>query len=121
MADIKDKDTIYAQLPPPEVLEAYEKISPGATKQLMVMAQIEQKHRHAWEDAYLIRQTKSYRMGQLFGFIAALVIIILASILAVLEKTEAATIIAVPGFMALLATSVLAYLPKRYGAPPKRK
>lgn len=120
LGNIKPARVVYADLPPPEVLEAYEKIMPGTTKKLLQMAEAEQKHRHIWEDAYLVRQTKSYRIGQLFGFIAALVIIILASILAILEKTEAATLVAVPGLMVLMATSVLAYLPKRYTPPPKK-
>jgi uncharacterized membrane protein len=112
--------TVYADLPPPEVLQAYEEIVPGTTKKLLQMAEREQQHRHAWEDAYLIRQTKSYRIGQLFGFVAALVIIILASILAISDKTEAATIVAVPGLLVLTATSILAYLPKKYSPPPKQ-
>ena len=115
------EEVVYTNLPDPEILAEYERIVPGTTKQLLRMAQAEQKHRHAWEDSYLIRQTKSYRTGQLFGFIAALVIIILASILAIMDRTEEATLVAIPGFFALIVTSILGYLPKKYGAPPRKK
>jgi uncharacterized membrane protein len=54
-------------LPPPQVIEGYEKILPGAADRIITMAELEQRHQHQAE----VRNQK-YRgflafVGQLFG------------------------------------------------------
>ncbi len=99
----------YEVLPPPEVLAEYEEISAGATKRLLSLAEREQQHRHRLEEAYLIQQVKTQRIGQLFGFVVAMVIAIMSSILVVLERYEAAMIVAAPGFLAFAIVGWLTY------------
>ena len=50
-------------LPPPELLERYESISKGLSKDLVEIVKKEQMHRHELQDKYLFH----FRLGQLFG------------------------------------------------------
>ncbi len=50
-------------LPPPELLERYESISKGLSKDLVEIIKKEQIHRHKLQDKYLLH----FRLGQLFG------------------------------------------------------
>ena len=50
-------------LPPPELLERYEGISKGLSKDLVELVKNEQIHRHKLQDKYLMH----FRLGQIFG------------------------------------------------------
>lgn len=50
-------------LPPPELLERYEGISKGLSKNLIDLVKDEQKHRHRLQKKYL----NHFRCGQFFG------------------------------------------------------
>lgn len=50
-------------LPPPELLEKYENISKGLSKDLVELVKKEQLHRHKLQDKYLMH----FRLGQIFG------------------------------------------------------
>ena len=50
-------------LPPPELLERYENISAGLSKDLVELVKNEQLHRHKLQDRYLMH----FRLGQIFG------------------------------------------------------
>ena len=50
-------------LPPPELLERYEEVSKGLSKDLIDLVKAEQEHRHKLQDKYLMH----FRLGQLFG------------------------------------------------------
>lgn len=50
-------------LPPPELLERYESISAGLSKDLVELIKNEQLHRHKLQDKYLMH----FRLGQIFG------------------------------------------------------
>lgn len=58
-------------LPPPELLERYENISKGLSKELIELVKKEQEHRHKLQDKYLMH----FRIGQIFGAIFLLYII----------------------------------------------
>ena len=58
-------------LPPPELLERYENISKGLSKELLDLVKKEQEHRHKLQDKYLMH----FRIGQIFGAIFLLYII----------------------------------------------
>ncbi len=58
-------------LPPPELLERYENISKGLSKELLELVKKEQEHRHKLQDKYLIH----FRIGQIFGAIFLLYIV----------------------------------------------
>ena len=52
-------------LPPPELLERYEQISKGLSKNLVDLVKKEQDHRHKLQNKYLLH----FRIGQFFGII----------------------------------------------------
>ena len=62
-------------LPPPAAFSSYEEVMPGAAKNIMEMAQQEQKHRMNWETTYLNAEIGNQQQGQIFGFLAAVLCI----------------------------------------------
>jgi uncharacterized membrane protein len=85
------QQTFQGPVPPPVILEGYERIHPGATNRIFTMAESEQAHRHALEvaatNANIAAQEKqiaiaeqkaksetlSDRIGQFTGFSAVLI------------------------------------------------
>jgi uncharacterized membrane protein len=59
-------------LPPPEHLEGYEKILPGAADRILSMAEKEQSHRHRWEREHLIWDGFISITGLVFGWVLSL-------------------------------------------------
>jgi uncharacterized membrane protein len=102
-------------LPPPSILRAYEEISEGASDRLIEMAEIEQIHRHDWENMALTAYARSHRLGQICGMLVALAIIY-ASIYAVkvLHDQYLATMIAGCGFSSIIVSTFFAAKTKRY-------
>ena len=62
-------------LPPPAAFRSYEEVMPGAAKDIMEMAQQEQKHRMNWEMTYLNAEIGNQQQGQMFGLLAAVLCI----------------------------------------------
>jgi uncharacterized membrane protein len=60
-------ETFSGPLPDPKVLEYYERVCPGAAREILEMAKLEQKHRHADTRAGRWLQFS----GQFFGFLLA--------------------------------------------------
>ena len=60
-------------LPPPELLERYESISKGLSKDLVELVKKEQEHRHKLQDKYLMH----FRCGQFFGALFLIAVIYL--------------------------------------------
>lgn len=56
-------------LPPSNILEKYEDLAPGSAEKIIDMVDIEQDHRHKFENRALTASIISYRLGQIFGFI----------------------------------------------------
>jgi len=56
-------------LPPSYILEEYEQIAPGSAEKIIDMVDIEQDHRHKFENRSLSSYIINYRIGQiLFSF-----------------------------------------------------
>ncbi len=62
-------------LPPSAAFRSYEEVMPGAAKDIMEMAQQEQKHRMNWEITYLNAEIANQQHGQMFGLLAAVLCI----------------------------------------------
>ncbi len=56
-------------LPPPEVLEGYNKILPNAAERILVLAEGEAKHRRGIEDRVVKHNVCLAHLGQVFGFL----------------------------------------------------
>lgn len=59
-------------LPPPDMLEAYERILPGAAKRIFDRLERQVEHRHWAEKAKLQADIAAQRKGQVFGFLIAM-------------------------------------------------
>ena len=59
------KVTHSGPLPSPEILEGYERVSPGFANRIFEMAEREQKHRHDSDDAMVKGYFGSVRFGQI--------------------------------------------------------
>lgn len=77
MNNIEEKKDIL--LPPPELLERYESIYKGMSKDLVKLVEKEQEHRHEMQNKYLMH----FKCGQFFGgiFLTAIIFMIFCLIL----------------------------------------
>jgi uncharacterized membrane protein len=63
-------------MPPPELIEAYQNAVPDGGQQVLDFAVREQTHRHALEDRSQEHVARAFTLGQVLGFVLALVIVI---------------------------------------------
>jgi uncharacterized membrane protein len=110
----------HSILPPPHILQEYERLSEGAADRLIEMAEMEQAHRHDWEDDCLRAYTKSHRIGQLFGAIVALAIVGCSLYLAVSGNELAASALSAFGFGALIINSLVTAKTRRFDRKPRK-
>lgn len=73
-------------VPPPDILEGYEKCLPGSADRILAMAEKEQSHRHGRENNLLKTVEKSENKGMNFAFIVTMSFVLLGSILLYLGK-----------------------------------
>ena len=59
-------------LPPPEMIEVYERIYPGATDRIIGLTENQQEHRHQWESDELKARNDAVIRGQWFGFVLSI-------------------------------------------------
>ncbi|MDO4711377.1 MAG: DUF2335 domain-containing protein [Peptostreptococcaceae bacterium] len=58
-------------IPPPSVLEGYEKILPGAADRILTMAENQSKHRMSLENKVIGSKIRDGRLGMILGFVLA--------------------------------------------------
>ncbi|MBI5885617.1 MAG: DUF2335 domain-containing protein [Deltaproteobacteria bacterium] len=68
-------------LPPPKILEQYERVLLGSAERILKMAEKEQGHRHSIQKQEVDGVFGLQRWGQLFGFLIAMVAFIVGGIL----------------------------------------
>jgi uncharacterized membrane protein len=59
-------------MPPPAILEGYEKIVPGAAERILKMAEASMKHQQQYDNALLEASRKQVARGQILGFLIGL-------------------------------------------------
>ncbi len=64
--------TFSGPMPPPAVLEGYERLVKGAAERILVMAESDAKHQQEIEFAALRAAEAEIKRGQLFGFVIGL-------------------------------------------------
>lgn len=67
-------------LPPPAVLEGYERLVPGAAERLISLVEADAKHQQELEITALRAEISSYRLGQVLGFLIATLALFVASL-----------------------------------------
>jgi uncharacterized membrane protein len=65
--------SFHGPLPPPEVLKQYDETIPGAAERILSMAEKQQDHRSKLELMIVEKRIHQSAIGQIFGFILALV------------------------------------------------
>lgn len=68
-------EIFQGDLPHPNILKGYSELYPDAAKRIIENGIAETEHRRAMEKKYLYSQTSDRRLGQILGFIIAVLII----------------------------------------------
>jgi len=97
-------------LPPPDVLEKYEAVTPGFAERIVKMAEAEQAHRHTLESTVVEKSFKEAERGQRYGLWIGVVAIVAGSITAGMGATIAGSIIGGGGVIGLVSVFVLGRL-----------
>lgn len=79
-------------LPPPETLQGYENILPGAADRIIMMAEKNQAHRHSLEARVIPAGIISERIAQASGFVLYLTSLIIGAYLIINDKEVAGLI-----------------------------
>jgi uncharacterized membrane protein len=88
-------------LPPIEVIEYYEDISPGTLEKLLTMAQKEQEHRHSMILMALERKNKEIMLGRLFLLTFVLLVCVTTFLLSVSGYLNVASIFSFSAFASI--------------------
>jgi uncharacterized membrane protein len=93
-------------LPPPEMLERYGKIVPGAPERILKMAEKQSEHRIELEKVVVKGNSRRENQGLQYGFIISLVTII-GGIFLIYNNKNSAGLVAILTPLGILATSFL--------------
>jgi uncharacterized membrane protein len=63
-------------LPPPEALERYNQILPGAAERIIAMAETQHQHRQGLERHVIHSNVKAQKLGTILGFIVAMTVVL---------------------------------------------
>jgi uncharacterized membrane protein len=70
------RESFSGPLPPPEVLDRYNQILPGAAERIIVMAESQHAHRLGLEKHVIHSNVSAQRLGTILGFVVAMTVII---------------------------------------------
>jgi uncharacterized membrane protein len=93
-------------LPSPAILQEYEYATDGAASRIIEMAEIEQDRRNEWEAEYMRFYKKSMRLGQLFGFLLLVMIVLVTMFLSSQGHDDVAMVLAGSAFFSVAVASV---------------
>lgn len=100
-------------LPPPAVLDDYNRVVPSAAEKIIAMAEKEQEHRIKAEQMMIEGEIKQAKRGQIMGFIIALLLTATAIYLAVIGLTSLSAIIFSVTLIGVATIFVLNKKPRR--------
>lgn len=114
----KQENLLLSQLtepiPPPVILEQYNRIFPDAASRIISMAEKEQEHRHKMQekliDAQILdrkRARTERRLGQIFGLTVGVVTIVSGSATAIFGAPIAGGVLGSVGVAGLVLVSIL--------------
>lgn len=70
-------------LPPPEILQKFDEIVPGAAERIIKMAEDQSAHRRELERRVIISDVNRSKWGQILGFIIAVVGLVVSAVIAI--------------------------------------
>lgn len=94
-------------LPPVDIMEEFEELSPGTFEKLLDMAKREQNHRHSLDLIVQEKYNRATTMGRYFSLVLMLMICITTLILAFVGKAMVASIFAACAFACIFMVSFL--------------
>lgn len=105
-------------LPHPEVLESYNYVVEGSAKMILTMFEIEQKHRHEWEQQAIRIHSFSTILGQILGFLIAVAVFVSATVIGIYGNTMIAASIWVFGMSIIVMAGLVWAYAKSMGQRP---
>lgn len=101
-------------LPPPVILEQYNKVVPGAAERILKMAEEQSAHRRSLEQKVISSDVLNAKLGMVFGFIIGLVAILAGVYIVVIDKNNQGYFLSLGTIVALVGVFV-------YGRRKKEK
>lgn len=106
--------TFSGPLPPPEVLERYNKIVPGVAERIIKMAEQQSAHRRSLEAQVINSDIKNSKLGLYFGFMIGLTGIIGSVITSIYVSQLAGGVLGIGSLTALTGVFI-------YGSQSRKK
>ena len=104
----------FGPIPPPTMLEHYDKVVPGAAERLLKMAEQQSEHRRSLEKTVLDTDGRNSTLGVCCALIIALGFLSLAGYAIYLNHPWAATVIAGVGISSLVGTFIYGTSSRRH-------
>lgn len=93
-------------LPPPDILKEYDHLVPGAAERILTMAERQSEHRRSIEKVVINSGARNQNLGVVFGFIIALVVLVLAGYALYEGRSQTGTAIVVVTILSLAGVFV---------------
>jgi len=118
-----------APLPPPNILEHYERVCPGASDRIIGMAESEAEHRRGIENRAvdadieaMRRQFSEARLGQVFAFLISIAFIVAGTYVVVVKgQTAAGLLLSAVGLGSIVTTFIWGRTKKEESKPPQQE
>lgn len=100
-------ETFTGPFPPPDILEKYNQVLPGAAERIFSLTEREQQHRHAIQSKAIDGALKKDRRGQWMGFGVTVLILLIACYFAYTGSSAFAMALVTIDLVALAAVFVI--------------
>jgi len=94
-------------IPPPEILEKYNKVTPNGGEKILQMAEKQLEHRIHLENYVIKEELNQSKRGQIFGFVLAIVVLLFVLVLSILGHEMVASILGGTTMIGLVAVFVI--------------
>ncbi len=111
---VSQQSSFSGPIPPPQFLQEYDKIVPGAAEIIVKMAKDQAEHRQTLEKSVINSDIKNSKMGLVFGFIIGMTGIIAGVIIIAVGQVIAGSVISGVTLASLVGTFV-------YGSQGRKK
>jgi uncharacterized membrane protein len=101
-------------LPPPNILEQYNRVVPGAAERILKMAEDQSAHRRSLEQKVISSDVLNSKLGLIFGFSIGLVAILSGVYIVIIDKNNNGYFLSLGTIVALVSVFV-------YGRRKKEK
>lgn len=79
-------------IPPPNIINEYEKILPGSADRILAMAEKQSKHRQTMEKMMIQAESRDSLLGILFGFLLGIGCVVAAIVMSIVYPSSAGVI-----------------------------